>query len=163
MKIIIISDTHGAVNDTVDAISACRNGCDLILHLGDVVRDFEYIKNAFPEIPFVGVLGNNDLFSHSYDKECFFNLDGLSFLICHGHQYGVKRGYETLLWHAQSRAADVVLFGHTHECYKERFGEILLFNPGSMKNGDFGIIHTHNKMIASVDFYHLDRLKRKII
>jgi len=163
MKIIVISDTHGAVSDAIDVISACRIGCDAVLHLGDVVRDFDLIKSAFPDIPFVGVAGNNDFFTHSADKECTLVLDNLTFFMCHGHEYGVKRGYQSLLWRAQAKGADVALFGHTHECFKASVEGVLLFNPGAMKDGSFGIIHTHNGRIASADFHQLNRLTRKII
>lgn len=163
MKIIVISDTHGALNDAVDVISACRIGCGAVLHLGDVARDFEHIKNAFPEIPFVGVAGNNDFFNNSLDKECLLNLDGVNIFMCHGHEYGVKRGLDNLIWRAEEKNADIALYGHTHEASKETFDNILLFNPGAMKDGQFGIIHTHNGKIASADFHRLDRLTRKII
>ena len=114
MKIIVMSDTHGSVRDATNAILACRTGCDLVIHLGDTVRDFECIKLAFPDIAFIGVAGNNDFFSNGYDSECLLDLDGVKTFICHGHEYGVKRSIDSLLWRAQAKDAALVLYGHTH-------------------------------------------------
>ena len=103
MKIIVLSDTHHDLSTSTAIINACRVGCDLVIHLGDTVRDFENLKVTFPDINFIGVQGNNDFFVTTVEREMFLNLDGVKVLICHGHEYGVKRSKDQLLWRAQAK------------------------------------------------------------
>lgn len=163
MKIIVLSDTHGRVKEAVDIISACQRGLDLVIHLGDTVRDFEYIKSEFPEIPFLCVAGNNDFLQNGFDKEIFINLDGTSVFLTHGHAYSVKSTMDKLVFKAHEKDADLVLFGHTHVCEKFYFENVLFFNPGSLLNGNFGIIHLTGGIIADADFYTWDSFLKRIV
>jgi len=163
MKILVLSDTHHDLTTAVDIVNACRIGCDLVVHLGDTVRDLEHLKSSFPDLRFIGVRGNNDLLSSDVDKELFLNLDGIKMLICHGHEYGVKRSNEQLLWRAQAKNADVVLYGHTHIAEKTTEEGIILFNPGAVIEGNFGIIQIFNSKIACADIFRWDRLRGKIV
>ena len=163
MKILVLSDTHHDLTTAKNIITSCRVGCGLVVHLGDTVSDFDNLKAAFPDIAMVGVRGNNDFMSQDTPKELFLNLDGINVLICHGHEYGVKRSTDQLLWHAQEKGADVVLYGHTHIAEKTSEDGIILFNPGAVIEGNFGIIQTLNSQIASVDIFRWDRLRGKIV
>lgn len=163
MKIIVLSDTHGHINDAKDIISLCRKGTDLVIHLGDTCRDFDEISSLFPDLQMVGVAGNNDFFRTSVPNELFLNLDGIKFFISHGHQFGVKRDLDTLSFQAMSKGADIALFGHTHIQEKTNTCDLILFNSGAVCEGDFGIIHIHNGVIASVDKHHYDSFRGCII
>ena len=162
MKILVLSDTHRDLSTASNILNTCRLGCDLVVHLGDTVRDCEGLKTIFPDLPFVGVRGNNDLYSCDVDKEVFLDLDGIKTLICHGHEYGVKRSTDQLLWRAQDKGADLVFYGHTHVAEKSVEGGIVLFNPGAVIEGNFGIIHIHDSKIASADIHRWDRLRGKL-
>ena len=162
MKIIVLSDTHRALRDSYGIIDACRQGCDLVIHLGDVVRDLEDLKLTYPDLNFVGVSGNNDFVSHGYERELILDLDGVRTVICHGHEYGVKRSLDQLLWHAQARASSLALFGHTHEPERVVKEGVTLFNPGTASIGQFGIIHIEKGKIASADTLVWDRFKGEI-
>lgn len=163
MKILVLSDTHHDLSTAVNVVNACCYGCDLVIHLGDTVRDFESLKATFPDLRFVGVRGNNDLLSQDTPKELFLDLDGIKMLICHGHEYGVKRSTEQLLWRAQAKGADIALYGHTHIAETTTEEGIILFNPGAVIEGNFGIIQIFNSEIASADIFRWDRLRGKII
>ena len=49
MKILVLSDSHGAVSPMEQAVE--RTDPHLILHLGDCWRDGEKLQNRFPTIP----------------------------------------------------------------------------------------------------------------
>lgn len=163
MKIIVLSDTHGSVNQSCDIVSACQNGLDLVVHLGDTARDFENIKSEFPHIPFMCVAGNNDFWCNSYDKELLINLDGVRVFLTHGHNYSVKSTMDKLIVKSIEINADIVLFGHTHTCEKFRFQNTLFFNPGTLLNNNFGIIHIKDGVLASADICTWDSFSKRII
>ena len=163
MKIIVLSDTHHDLSTAVRIVDACRGGCDLVIHLGDTVRDFENLKMTFPDMKFVGVQGNNDFFVTGSEREMFLNLDGVKVFMCHGHEYGVKRSTDQLLWRGLAKGADLILYGHTHIAEKTCEDGIVLFNPGAVIEGNFGVVQIINSRIASADIFRWDRLRGKIV
>ena len=56
MKILVLSDSHGAVSPMEQAVE--QTSPDLILHLGDCWRDGERLHDRFPSIPLEQVPGN---------------------------------------------------------------------------------------------------------
>ena len=58
MKILVLSDSHGAVSPMEQAVE--QTSPDLILHLGDCWRDGERLHDRFPSIPLEQVPGNCD-------------------------------------------------------------------------------------------------------
>ena len=69
-------------------------------------------------------------------------LEGRKIIATHGDLYQVKYGLENIKSLAQSRKADIVLFGHTHLAYEEYAGgenPFYLFNPGSASQS-YGIL-----------------------
>ena len=59
---------------------------------------------------------------------------GVRIFATHGHLYGVKHDpiYRELCEAALAEDADVVLFGHTHEPFRDRTMGMELLNPGSI-------------------------------
>ena len=109
---------------------------DMVLHLGDYVRDAEAIAAYFPALDLRYVRGNCDAYSHSDAEESLlFNADGVRIFMTHGHRYNVKLGYESLANAAHFSGAQLALFGHTHEADFLRMGDVTLFNPGSAGMG----------------------------
>lgn len=151
MRILVFSDTHGHPLRMCDLIELHKPA--MVLHLGDYLRDAEYAKTRFPEIPFRAVAGNGDaLFSSSWNE--LFEVEGKTIFMTHGHNYGVKSGIARLLEAAKEKEADIVLFGHTHrqmEAYKEG---IYVLNPGSLTLPDgapgYGIIDITSKEVLCI-------------
>ncbi len=162
MKVLVLSDTHGDTDRACEIVEICKYGCDLIVHLGDTVRDSEIIKSCFPDILFVAVAGNNDFFNDTAPQEYFLDFDGVGTFICHGHKYFVKRGTDLLLCEALKNNARIALYGHTHISGKEIRNGVLLFNPGSVRQGEFGVIQTKCGKIASADIFSWDCCKGRI-
>ncbi len=144
MKILVISDTHNYTGDAIEAIYALKP--DYTFHLGDMANDCDEIRYAYPDINFNAVLGNNDFYCKSYEKELTFTIDGIIFFACHGHKYNVKYGLEKLKLRAKEIGANVVLFGHTHQKLCEFDGDVYYVNPGSGKS-TYALITTDNSKV----------------
>ena len=82
MKILVLSDSHGAVSPMEQAVE--QTSPDLILHLGDCWRDGERLHDRFPSIPLEQVPGNCD-FRPTEPAERLLELRGKRILLCHGH------------------------------------------------------------------------------
>ena len=67
-----------------------------------------------------------------------FRLKGHRFFCTHGHLYSVNYGIDTLVYAAEEKNCDIVLFGHTHRPFNEfvegSFGrpKVHVLNPGSI-------------------------------
>lgn len=147
MKILIFSDSHGNTSRMLSAVADHLPRVDLLIHLGDGIRDFEYVASRYPTLQTIFVKGNAE--SMSRDR-CILDLDGVRFMCIHGHSYGVKndiaRGAEAAL----AEDCSLLLFGHTHTprdtVYTDQGGKsIRIFNPGSIGRGyppSYGVLET---------------------
>ena len=118
MKIAVFSDTHG--ESAFMEVLAERHRPDYVVHLGDCVRDVEALRRACPALPMAYVVGNNDFFAKQTPEQQVIELGGVRLLLTHGHRQNVKRERETLCRAGREAAADIVLFGHTHEAENRR-------------------------------------------
>jgi putative phosphoesterase len=139
MKLLIFSDSHGERALMKQAINTQRP--DMVLHLGDHSADFKAIRRHFMNIDFKGVRGNCD-FRTDAEESLYFNIEGRNVFMTHGHVYNVKIGYERILWAALEKKADILLFGHTHNAYRDCVRGIHVLNPGSIGRGEksYGIV-----------------------
>lgn len=154
MKILVFSDSHGNTSNMIEAINRNKMSCDLVVFLGDGLRDASYVKSKFPEIPFFEVRGNCDMLSSDVPKESVIDLDGIKVLITHGDKYNVKYGLTNILCAGAEKEVDAIFFGHTHmptELCEYAFDKrIQLFNPGSIGGGaTYGVINTSNGTLVT--------------
>ncbi len=133
MKILVFSDSHGDRESMILAAEQERPGA--IFHLGDCWRDAEELTYAFPDTPLYQVVGNCDWSMADYPTEKKVTLDGICFLLCHGHTYGVKTSLLAAGLKAEQDRLDAFLFGHTHKPLVDRRGRTLFLNPGSIGTG----------------------------
>ena len=110
MKIVIVSDTHGS-RKNIENVCECNPDADMLIHLGDVEDDEDYIEAIF-ECPTHIVGGNNDFFSR-LPREEEFELEGHHIFITHGHAYYVSMGEA----HLQALTIDA---------------DLVTLNPGSL-------------------------------
>ena len=129
MKIVIVSDTHGS-RKNIENVCECNPDADMLIHLGDVEDDEDYIEAIF-ECPTHIVGGNNDFFSR-LPREEEFNLEGHHIFITHGHAYYVSMGEAHLQEEARRRGADIVMYGHTHRPKFTFDDHLIVINPGSL-------------------------------
>ncbi len=126
-RILVISDTHGRIDNAVRLLSSVP--FDKIIHLGDTLRDAIEIGKAFPDCELIYVKGNNDPLGAENEK--IIEIGGKKIFLCHGHTYSVSSDLVWLGFSAAEKGADVVLFGHTHRKEDAEFNGVRLFNPGS--------------------------------
>lgn len=130
MNILVFSDSHGNAYNMKKIISS-DNNVNLVIHLGDFVKDALRIKEEFSRINVEFVSGNNDWFS-CYPSEKLLFIGKRKVLITHGHSYNVKKDYLRLVLRGEETQADLVLFGHTHTADEFYEGGRLYLNPGSI-------------------------------
>lgn len=118
-RIDIVSDTHGYL---APELKAAIDGCDLLIHAGDITSESNWAELEVSVPAIRGVLGNNDGF-YSYGPDVKrlneFAYEGLRFAVSH---YREKLPLNDV---------DVAVCGHTHRAAIERVGGCLVVNPGS--------------------------------
>lgn len=142
-RILIFSDTHGDIKKAVSIINNIP--CDLIIHLGDLLRDAREIQKLFPNICIECVCGNNDYFGTDYLK--VVNFEGINILCTHGHLYTLDKMVEK----AKSLNCTFALFGHTHRSMSQMQEGVRLFNPGSISrprddSPSYGVLEIENNI-----------------
>jgi hypothetical protein len=145
LKIGIISDSHGNRDRLMKALDHMGKA-DIIFHLGDFIRDSEYIRDFHQGRLYV-VRGNCDIFVDSdISSNLMIDLEGKKIFATHGHRYKVKDGLNALYYKGLEIGADIVLFGHTHCSQIIRVDNMVMMNPGSVSrprntgNPTYGII-----------------------
>ena len=143
MKIGIVSDTHGDLK-ALKKVLAAAGPVDLWLHAGDYSQDAPFIQ-AETGIPVHAVCGNCDLYEDRAPAEFLMKQDGFTIAMTHGHRYVWGNDYSRLMYWAQEKQADIVVFGHIHVPVNLTEQGILMINPGSPsrpRNGvpSFGIL-----------------------
>lgn len=139
-KLLVLSDSHGDVDAMARA--AAREKPDLILHLGDLCRDFVALRQRLPVTQAMqNVCGNCDGFTEVPDQRVLL-VEGRRILMAHGHQYQVKMGYSLAMAAAREVQADILLCGHTHIPLERDLMGLHLMNPGSCmgSRGTYGVI-----------------------
>ena len=75
MKALVFSDSHGKSSYIRDAIELHKSNTDIVIFLGDGIKDIERVKNDYPQIAFFIVKGNCDFMSGDYENEKVITLD----------------------------------------------------------------------------------------
>ena len=155
MRILIIADSHGDTRRVDKAILAINP--DMLIHLGDIERDVEYLTDVYPHIPIHAVVGNNDpLCRRGADK--VIEVEGVKIFMTHGHLYGVWDNGFRIAQQAEEKGCSVALFGHSHVPVDEIYGNVHAFNPGSISRprvGEYsvGVMEIEN---GEAKFAHCD-------
>jgi putative phosphoesterase len=128
--LVVVSDTHSTDSHRLSGrtLDAVREA-DVVAHAGDFMR--ESVLDAFvgESDRFFGVVGNNDdagIRERLPDARTF-TYGGLTFAMTHTRHGGPT----ALSLFGRERAADVVLFGHSHRPTYNDTGDVTLVNPGS--------------------------------
>ncbi len=147
MKIGVISDLHGSLDDTERALTLLKKeNVDLVICPGDVLyigprnpmpKNYNPAKvaeliNHFPK-PFIFSRGNCDsevdqmVIKYPMLQEvAYLWVDGLLIAVTHGHKV---EAFSSFL---ENTGANVVISGHTHTPVVEKFASGVHFNPGSI-------------------------------
>lgn len=146
LKILVLSDSHGVLEFMRRCVEAVRP--DVVLHLGDMVRDGETLAGEYPDIRFFQVAGNCDSgrVPMDYPEALVESFLGNRVYMTHGHLHGVKIFLSKLLADGSQCGANIILYGHTHraDCFMD--GDCLVMNPGAAGyGGSAGIIELRGK------------------
>ena len=129
MKVLVITDTHGAVR-RLREIFAREQHYACCIFLGDGERDLApYFPR--PGVTLLAVRGNNDRPS-SLPLILTAEVGGKKLFLTHGKGLHCKRDLSELCEIAHYAKADIALFGHTHLPLQAHDNGMLIFNPGSV-------------------------------
>ena len=129
MQILVVSDSHGN-NYDIKALIERMGKIDMLIHLGDVGRQSEYIQNLV-SCPVYMIAGNND-FGRDLPNSIEFMIGTYKIFITHGHRFHVSFGVDKLRRYAIEKGYDVVMYGHTHMPFLEIGNAVTILNPGSI-------------------------------
>lgn len=150
MKVIIMSDNHSDVA-VIEKIKQKYPDITHLVHCGDYCSSKQ-------DDALIRVKGNCDY--ENIEEEKIVEIDGLRFLVVHGHLFSKLHLIEDLFALAKYHACDVVCFGHIHRRVLEKRAGIILINPGSLSynydftNPGYALFDTKSK---EVEFVELDR------
>ena len=147
MRLAVFSDTHGFADYMVSA--ARRAQPDMLIHLGDCTRDTSALERALSDIPLRCVRGNCDFAALAPESDIFF-AGGVKVFAAHGHRYGVKSSDGALVERALKVNARILLYGHTHEPVTRYEDGLYIMNPGSARQGRYGMIDITPNGIACI-------------
>lgn len=139
MRLVVVSDSHGDKWKLFDAIEK-EPSADVIYFLGDGFREFNELYNEYSgKKCIIGVQGNCDLGSDLPTKDVR-TLENAKIYATHGFVERVKYGPYDLEIAARENGCNLVLFGHTHQPTSYYKDGIHYFNPGSLRNGFYGVV-----------------------
>ena len=157
MKCLIFSDSHGNDGAMAEAIRRNRDA-EIVFFLGDGIRDAESCFLSDVGRTWFFVLGNcdfkTDVNGDAVRKTEELILFGKKIVFTHGDLYGVKYSDSGLRTLAESRGADIVLYGHTHKPAEDFVSVdgrgVWFFNPGSLEKSyssseSFGVLTIDEK------------------
>ena len=130
-----VSDTHIPTRASYlpGRLLAALAGVDLILHAGDLVSE-EILTPLRLVAPVEAVAGNMDPpgLAEDLDRAVLLSAGPWRIGLTHGDEGPGRTTPERAL--GMFRGVDVVVFGHSHRPLNERWGGVLLLNPGSATN-----------------------------
>ncbi len=156
MKILVMSDSHGNEGNMLRAVE--KNSPELIIHLGDCVRDTDCLERHYPNVLLWRVQGNCDFCSIAPDSG-LEEVDGLRIFFAHGHRHNVKMNLDSFCNSVCFSGAQLGLYGHTHTARHLQLGAIEILNPGSIGNHrrpTYALVETAGNGVFSCHIYDLE-------
>lgn len=150
MRILVLSDSHRHNFNLFTAITE-EPTAEVVYFLGDGANEFEEARLIYgKDKAFIGVRGNCDSFCSLPERDIRVICDK-KIMATHGYVQNVKFGLMDLQLEAVSEKYDIVLFGHTHKPESVYKDGIYYFNPGSLKEGCYGVIDITPKGIMCIN------------
>lgn len=162
MKCLVISDTHGEIENIEKAIKIAleKYAVDTLIFLGDECEDIEQIKNNFKNVIWVPGVYCKHYIDKNIPHRKIINFQGIKILISHtlsSHPNDFPDDIKPEKVISQ-KEVDMVFYGHTHIPNLEEKNGIIFLNPGHLKHEDkkgykpsFAIADFINREIKIID------------
>jgi len=148
MRIGVISDTHvSTVDDLPAAILSALSGVDLIVHAGDFTE--RAVLDGLSKIAEVkAVFGNMDsgILRKILPEKDTFEFGGRRIGLVHG--WGGSWGIADKIREVFDDE-ELIIYGHSHQSWKEFIRGSILFNPGRARES-FGLIDLDDEITAEI-------------
>jgi len=161
-KFIVCSDIHGRSGFLRKALIKEKD-VDGVIIAGDIeldpseVADIIY-EDAKSSCVIHAVAGNCDAYSPAASTlrpvDVFEINDSYKVFLTHGYRYSVPRT-DILSYAAEEQGCNIVIFGHTHQFFRQKEAGILVLNPGALRNGEY--------VILTVDDDRIDISRRSVL
>ena len=148
-KILVLSDSHSYFDEVLKIFEKEKPG--IVIGAGDGIKDIDDLSYVHPEAKYYMVKGNCDYFDRNHNEENLFEIDGVKIFLTHGHLYDVKRSLSSIKVIGEKLNVSLMIVGHTHKPYIEKYGDITLFNPGATEDGRYGVIILEN---SNIQLFH---------
>lgn len=168
MKLLLMSDTHGALSMAQKIIKTEQ--ADVVLHMGDVGFDPAYLDYVYyvkgnhdedlqePKEKILTFLQKKIYLIHGdlFEREVFANLSKMNtnswidMKTCKEEYMRVMRQI------GKVKQVDIVCFGHTHQPMIQQIDGLWIINPGSLaipydgKNISYAILYIEGNRIEAV-------------
>jgi uncharacterized protein len=136
IRIGVVSDTHlvNPERGIPDRVLDLLQGCDLILHAGDINR--LWVLDELRQVaPVHAVVGNNDApeLQESLPVERYYKIGPHRIGLLHGHALEGRRPAtaRNVALDRMRGVVDCVIYGHSHKPEIEHREGMLMINPGS--------------------------------
>lgn len=137
IRVVVMSDSHGdeqAIRRVLE-----REIASVVIHLGDGATEAARVAADTPARTWHIVRGNCDHASR-VPARLTVSVGGVKLYLTHGYAEHVKSGLLRLSLTAAEQEVAVALYGHTHIPATDFDGGRLLFNPGSVRAGFYGVL-----------------------
>ncbi len=131
-RVMVLSDTHvRTLRELPEGVLQAIKEAEWVVHCGDYTSIVVLEELRRQARNFIGVYGNSDPgdIRGQLPSEVTFEIEGRKIAVTHPYWCGFPDGLEEDLA-VQFPDADAILFGHTHEPYREKGHSALLLNPG---------------------------------
>lgn len=149
MRILVLSDSHSDVYSLRTAIKN-HTPAEVVVFLGDGEKDLYEVSDLLAGKHVIAVKGNCDFYS-SFEENIVQTIEGKKIFITHGYLENVKFGDDRLIYKGQSLDSDIILYGHTHVPVSKYIDGVYVFNPGSIRDGNYGFIDITEKGVICVN------------
>lgn len=158
----VVSDTHIPSRGKAipDIVLEAFKGVDMIIHAGDLVKD--YVIYELEEIAkVVAVAGNNDDFfmQQQLGKKKILDIGGVKIGVTHGDMGNGGNALKNAINIFKNDPVNCVVFGHSHAPHNEEIEGVLFFNPGSPTDKrrqprySYGILSIKDKSVSGQIIY----------
>ena len=143
MRILVLSDSHNDYLSLKKAVET-HSVAEVVVFLGDGERDIDRIDDVLQFKHVIRVKGNCDIAS-KLDENVTQTICTKKFFITHRYVENVQFGIDRLIYKGQSLDADIILYGHTHTPVNKYIDGVYVFNPGSIRDGNYGFMDITDK------------------